>query len=199
MPYCARLTYASTSTSSPATIRQDLIDILDEARAYNFNNKLYGVLYYGNNYFFECIEGRKTEVDRLYEKIKKDPRHTSLVLLSYHEIEETSLKNWDMKYVHYDHEIQDFFSRHQWETFNPYTLNDGLIDEFLALLIPHESVEPDGIQQDELNAQGKQQGRLKFKYVIWLIFVGMLGLIILYFLNMIPWHNGFGIDFFNTH
>lgn len=199
MPYCARLTYASTSTSSPATIRQDLIDILDEARAYNFNNKLYGVLYYGNNYFFECIEGRKTEVDALYEKLKKDPRHTNLFLLSYHEIEETSLKNWNMKYVHYDQQVQHFFSRHQWEKFNPYALNDGLIDEFVALLIPHEPVEPDGIEQDEMNVQGKQQGRLKFKYVIWLIFFGMMGLIILYFLNMIPWHNQFGIDFFNAH
>lgn len=145
MPYNARLTYASTSTSKPGSIRQDLLDILAEATAHNSANAISGILYYGNNYFFQCIEGRKTKVMELFNKISNDPRHTNLVILSYHEVHDLSFKAWELKFTRQDEQIRQFFSRNQWEVFNPYSLEEGLIDDFLAVLIHKENmqVEPE--------------------------------------------------------
>ncbi|RYZ95237.1 MAG: BLUF domain-containing protein, partial [Moraxellaceae bacterium] len=77
-----RLTYASTTASTPATIREDLVHILNKARAYNAGNNIHGVLFYGNNYFFQCLEGDEKRVDRLYQQILKDSRHKNVVLLT---------------------------------------------------------------------------------------------------------------------
>lgn len=141
MPYNARLTYASTSTSKPGTIRQDLLDILAEATTHNSANDINGVLYYGNDYFFQCIEGRKTQVVELFNKICNDPRHTNVVVLSYHEIQDFSFKAWEMKFARQDEQIQQFFSSNQWEVFNPYSLEEGVIDDFLDILILKENMQ----------------------------------------------------------
>ena len=141
MPYNVRLTYASTSTSKPSNIKQDLLDILDEANANNLANTINGVLFYGNDYFFQCIEGRKTKVTELFNKISEDPRHTNLVVLSYHEINDLSFKAWELKFVRLDEHIQQYFNQKLWEVFNPYSLEEGLIDDFLSILIPKENME----------------------------------------------------------
>lgn len=141
MPYNARLTYASTSTSKPGTIRQDLLDILAEATTHNAANDINGVLYYGNDYFFQCIEGRKSQVTELFNKICNDPRHTNVVVLSHHEIHDFSFKAWEMKFTRKDEQIQQFFSSNQWEVFNPYSLKEQLIDDFLDVLILKENMQ----------------------------------------------------------
>lgn len=138
MPYNARLTYASTSTSKPDTLRKDLIDILKKASSHNATSSINGVLYYGNDYFFQCIEGRKSKVNELFNKICDDERHTNIVVLSYHEVEHLSFTDWQMKFIRQDEEIQQFFNS-QWEVFNPYSLFDGMINQFVELLIQKDN------------------------------------------------------------
>ncbi len=83
MAIITRLSYASTSASTTETIRQDLINILAEARLNNFSHKINGVMFYGNGFFFQCIEGNKKQIDALYQKISRDERHKHIVQLSY--------------------------------------------------------------------------------------------------------------------
>lgn len=197
MPYCARLTYASTTTSKPSALRQDLLDILEEARVHNFNQQIHGVLYYGNNYFFQCIEGRKTQVNELYQKISKDRRHRHVVLLSYQEIERPSLQDWQMKYVYHDETVQQFFSQHQWEKFNPYALKEDLIDEFMALLIPHENMEAGQHEKVEW-VHIKERGQGISRIIPWLLIVTLSVLILFCLYYSVPINNSVGTGFFNN-
>ena len=54
-----RLTYASMATGSSAVVQGDLIDILHQARHFNAKRHIHGVLFYDNNYFFQCLEGER--------------------------------------------------------------------------------------------------------------------------------------------
>lgn len=49
---------------------QDLRDILTEARDFNDLNQICGVLYYADNAFFQCLEGEREVVERLFEKLQ---------------------------------------------------------------------------------------------------------------------------------
>lgn len=54
-----RLCYASTRKQSDNDLIEDLNDILNTARDFNSKNLVFGVLYYANNHFFQCIEGER--------------------------------------------------------------------------------------------------------------------------------------------
>ncbi len=66
-----RLCYASQRNENNEDLLQDLRDILTEARDFNDLNEICGVLYYADNAFFQCLEGEKEVVERLFEKIQK--------------------------------------------------------------------------------------------------------------------------------
>lgn len=192
----ARLTYASTSTSQPSTIRQDLTDILYKARTHNFNHQLFGVLYYGNNYFFQCIEGPREQVDAIYRKLNKDTRHKDVLMLSYKDVKQVSFKHWNMKYVRLDEAVQQFFNQHQWEKFNPYSLKDGLIDEFVDMLLQHADMET-GTTESVYWNDAKELERSAARYLPWVILLSVLIMALLYFYYMMPGQGGSGINLIN--
>lgn len=134
-----RLVYASTCTSIPANIRDDLSDILNQCESFNESRDICGVLYYGSGYFFQCIEGPKSEVANLYEKLLKDPRHKEVNLLKLEDVHHRRFSHWCMKYVMHDAAVQAFFVNHHWETFYPYALDAHVIDRFLDLLLEQEA------------------------------------------------------------
>ena len=176
-----RLTYASTTTSKPSGIRQDLINILNEAEDHNASHNIYGVLFYGSDYFFQCLEGEKIQIDQLYEKILKDPRHKNIVLLSYQVIEQPRFINWNLKYVLQEPSILEFFQSNQWEKFNPYALDQDLIDPFLNILADHNENTP-GEHEEVIGQESMQGNVLNYKYVLFIILV-MAALIGVYFLS----------------
>lgn len=53
-----RLTYASSTTSKPATIRHDLVAILNEAQMHNSNRHLWGALLW-QQLLFSVYRGQK--------------------------------------------------------------------------------------------------------------------------------------------
>lgn len=150
-----RLTYASTTASTPATIREDLVQILDTARAYNVGSNIHGVLFYGNNYFFQCLEGDEKRVDQLYQKILKDSRHKNVVLLTRESIREPKFNVWDMKYVMQEVAVKQFFNNTQWEKFNPYVLTDELIQPFLNILYGYQETIP-GLKEQVESTAGRR-------------------------------------------
>lgn len=186
MPHLVRLTYASKTSSTPATIRQDLIDILEEARQHNFNQEIHGVLFYGNDQFFQCLEGRKAVVDILYEKLMSDPRHHQVQLLSYTPIDYASFQSWSMKYVLQEEKVQDFFRLHQYERFNPYILKGQMQEEFIHLLRnEHESDvgKSEVVMGKEYAVSGKA---LHLKYVAMILMLTLLVCGIAYYVFNLP-------------
>jgi hypothetical protein len=57
---------------------------------------LTGLLIFGNNIFLQTIEGKKTIVEELIEKISKDKRHTKFQILSKQSIDNRQYSNWAM-------------------------------------------------------------------------------------------------------
>lgn len=174
MPHLVRLTYASKTSSTPATIRQDLVNILEEARQHNFNHQIHGVLFYGNDHFFQCLEGRKNVVDALYEKLMNDPRHHHVQLLSYVPIDYSSFQSWNMKYVLQEEKIQNFLKLHHYASFNPYVLEGRTQDEFITLLLQeHES----NAGQSEVVVGKEHAVRGNTLHVTYIVIVSVLALL----------------------
>jgi hypothetical protein len=76
----------------------DILDILNEARDFNAKHDIAGCLLFFNNEFVQILEGEKEGVKLLFEKIKKDHRHTDVLLLNEDEKEERIFKQWNMAY-----------------------------------------------------------------------------------------------------
>ena len=74
-----RLTYTSKLT---APLSED--DVEEIGRISKRNNQkqgITGVLIYFSGFFFQIIEGDEVRIDRLYEKIGQDRRHTDILCL----------------------------------------------------------------------------------------------------------------------
>jgi hypothetical protein len=73
--------------------------ITDIIRTSQENNKRLGVtglLCYREMNFVQFLEGEKTVVEALLEKIKKDPRHSGVITVLSEPIEKRMFENWYM-------------------------------------------------------------------------------------------------------
>lgn len=94
-----RLMYASRTA---ADIDHDaLLAILRQCKDNNPANGVTGLLCHCANsaIFMQALEGGRAAVNRLYNRITRDPRHSDVVLLSYQEITERRFGGWSMGQV----------------------------------------------------------------------------------------------------
>ncbi len=134
----SRLSYASKATFKPFNavdgVDANVANILSTARRENRKNNLVGALYYGNGCFFQCLEGQKSDIDALYAKLEKDPRHTDLKVLSIEPIQQVGFVSWEMKYAQIDQEVRAFLKNHQLGKFDPYRFSPEMTAELVAVL-----------------------------------------------------------------
>lgn len=88
------LVYVSIETR-PMT-GQDIEDILKKAREFNSAHDITGMLLYRSGYFIQALEGDAEVVDKLYEKISRDPRHRNILTVYNKPIESRAFSNWSM-------------------------------------------------------------------------------------------------------
>lgn len=88
-----RLLYVSRAADAAL---KDLDNILQHARTYNAEHGITGTLCYSSNVFMQVLEGSRTEVNRLYATILRDPHHSDVELLHYEEISERCYSSWTM-------------------------------------------------------------------------------------------------------
>ncbi len=74
----------------------ELQDILTTARNHNKSNNITGMLLYRDRFIIQALEGEKSVVDALFEKIAVDPRHKSIILVYENEITTRTFTNWGM-------------------------------------------------------------------------------------------------------
>ena len=92
-----RLMYASRATE---TVRPETLNaILKKSTHDNPGIGVTGVLCFSGEIFLQVLEGGRSQVSKLYNRIAQDPRHTDVVLLSYEEIDERSFAGWAMGQV----------------------------------------------------------------------------------------------------
>jgi hypothetical protein len=92
-----RLMYASRAADSVNS--DDLAAILKKSKTNNPPIGVTGVLCFSDGIFLQVLEGGRSPVSGLYNKIAGDPRHHDVVLLSYEEVHERSFAGWSMGQV----------------------------------------------------------------------------------------------------
>jgi hypothetical protein len=92
-----RLMYASRAAS--AVDADSLAAILRQSKQNNPAHGITGLLCCSDGIFLQALEGGRMQVNRLYNRIAADPRHTDVCLLSYEEILERRFAGWSMGQV----------------------------------------------------------------------------------------------------
>ncbi|WP_133500888.1 BLUF domain-containing protein [Cognatilysobacter terrigena] len=166
-----QIVYVSRSTFPvmPAErgIEPSVARILAQSRINNPRRGLVGALYFGDGCFFQCLEGRAADVDRLYAALLDDPRHTDLKVLSRRPIERTGFASWSMKYVPLDAPMRALLAERGLSTFDPYRFDEATVARVLALLrdggdvmLPLEAAAPRQERLDADNGRALRMARL---------------------------------------
>lgn len=128
-----RLCYASHATVDPNQIGLGLERLLTQSRTYNQQFGLTGVLYYGKGYFFQCLEGDPQTIDKIYKKIRHDPRHEEIVLLDREPVNQRAFVE-PMKVVIINEAIRQAYHSSPEHPFIPTRLRRRDLSMFLDLL-----------------------------------------------------------------
>lgn len=140
-----RLTYASVAR--PGLDYDELTSILRQATIRNDELGITGILCYSGNAFLQAIEGRRSEVNRLYLRIAQDPRHSSCELLSCSEIDARDFADWSMKLVSWEGTLtaqrRALLLRHaRTASLEPWTMTARQAQGFLLALAELERKQP---------------------------------------------------------
>jgi hypothetical protein len=92
-----RLMYASRAV--PAVDQEELLAILRKSKGNNPGLGVTGVLCFSEGIFLQVLEGGRSAVNRLYNRIATDHRHTQVELLLYEEVGERRFAGWSMGQV----------------------------------------------------------------------------------------------------
>lgn len=92
-----RLIYASRAA---APVKPDeLAAILRQSKGNNPGQGITGVLCCSDDMYLQVLEGGRTAVNRLYNRIAADARHRDVELLAYQQIGERHFAGWSMGQV----------------------------------------------------------------------------------------------------
>lgn len=80
----------------------ELLDILKISRSNNETREVTGMLLYKGGNFMQVLEGPEESVNALMEKIKADPRHKDVSILSREPIQTRQFPSWEMAFQNLD-------------------------------------------------------------------------------------------------
>jgi hypothetical protein len=131
-----RLIYASDTNAF--TTLEEMRNLLERAREHNREHGLTGFLVFCDNRFLQCLEGAPEEINSLYARILRDPRHGNVTLLDYRDISSRDFPQWDMGYAYaLDPASEILGARFERGHFLPHTL-DGLDATYLLRMLAAE-------------------------------------------------------------
>lgn len=138
MPELIELVYASRSNvarnKGALGVEPEVGRILIQSRRNNEPRNIGGVLCFGNDIFFQCLEGEREHVEKLYNKLNDDPRHRDITLLRKRPIERRRFKLWAMKYLTLDRALRKKLEHRGHKRFDPFHFDEETIDEVLDVL-----------------------------------------------------------------
>ncbi|HEY1072904.1 BLUF domain-containing protein [Brevundimonas sp.] len=94
-----RAIYVSDAVGDAATSLLVLAEILGASDRNNRRDGLTGVLMRHGGRFMQAIEGRRIDVDRLMDRLRADPRHENIRLLSDQDAPVRLFREWPMTLV----------------------------------------------------------------------------------------------------
>ena len=96
--YCSRNVIARdvSNASEAGVLTAELRSILEAARRRNQLDEVSGALLFTNSGFAQVLEGHREVVERTFERITADPRHSDVTVLSFTPTEKRCFPNWAM-------------------------------------------------------------------------------------------------------
>ena len=91
-----RVMYMSVSTKDFSD--EELERLLVNAEKSNKERNVTGLLIIKGRTFLQCLEGKKDDVEFIYNKIQKDDRHKDIIDLVQEDASERYFPNWSMGY-----------------------------------------------------------------------------------------------------
>jgi len=88
------LTYLSSATEPFS--REQLEELLSQARPKNERLGVTGMMLYAGGNFIQTLEGEEDAVTSLYTTIEKDPRHREIMIMLREQVKERSFPDWSM-------------------------------------------------------------------------------------------------------
>ena len=93
----SRIIYSSQAAPGLGLAQQRAI--LERARRSNEKLGITGILLYCEGRFVQAIEGERSDVSALFQRISADRRHLQVTLLEVSDEEERLFGEWEMKFV----------------------------------------------------------------------------------------------------
>ncbi len=93
--YCSRNEIRGTPDEVIAEVRR----ILASARTNNVKSDISGALLFNEGLFAQVLEGPLPEVERIFEQIQQDKRHSDVTVLQCDPIEERAFAQWSMAFA----------------------------------------------------------------------------------------------------
>ncbi len=130
-----RLLYASRAAEGVG--HEELAAILRKSRQNNPGSGVTGLLCLSGGIFLQVLEGGRSQVSALYNRISQDPRHRDVVLLTYDEIAERRFAGWSMGVIDLSRLNPALLLKYsERAVLDPYTLSGrvsmALFDELIA-------------------------------------------------------------------
>ena len=102
LPLLHQVVYCSRAADD---VDDNAVDrLISKARRVNPELGITGLLVFGSGVFFQWIEGPRDNVTQLMNRIRQDPRHEHVVMLSEsEEVRERLFPDWSMELVTPDH------------------------------------------------------------------------------------------------
>jgi hypothetical protein len=94
LAYFSRNAIAGSGPEVQAQIAQ----ILASARRNNAGHGVTGALLFSDGCFAQVLEGRRGDVEGVFEAIQCDPRHADVTILHLHEVDRRSFGEWSMAF-----------------------------------------------------------------------------------------------------
>jgi hypothetical protein len=134
-----RLLYASRATSP---IRPELLAaILRKSTHNNAALGVTGLLCHTDDVYLQVLEGGRSAVSSLYNRIAQDPQHRDVTLLTYREMAERNFAGWTMGQVNMSRLNPALVLKYsETSTLDPYTMSGAVALALLNELVRTASV-----------------------------------------------------------
>lgn len=96
MSHLFQLIYISTARGEVSTA--DCNALLTTARLRNRRNEISGLLMFNGKRFLQVLEGEETQVRTVFGRIKNNPRHIGIVVLTEKQVEAREFGAWAMAF-----------------------------------------------------------------------------------------------------
>ena len=96
-----KIVYCSRNYIEGAHAERDgqILQILSAARANNSRQCITGALLFNSGFFAQVLEGPRSSIERVFERIQQDPRHGEVTVLESGAADGRSFPEWSMAHV----------------------------------------------------------------------------------------------------